>query len=67
MRYFIIAILIITVVCCKTKNPRDEIEVYFSPGLVEHEYIDKEINKILYRCYFEMYSQTPWSVPGKYE
>ena len=43
MRYFIIIIIIITVACCKTKSLRDEIEVYFSPGLVEHEYIDKEM------------------------
>ena len=43
MRYFIIIIIIINVSCCKTKSPRDEIEVYFSPGLVEHEYIDKEM------------------------
>ena len=40
MKFYIVTIIILTVCSCKTKPPRDNIEVYFSPGLVEYEYID---------------------------
>ena len=40
MKFYIVTIIILTVCCCKTESPIDNVEVYFSPGLVEHEYID---------------------------
>lgn len=42
MKYYIVMIIILTVCCCKTKPARDNVEVYFSPGLVEHVYIAPE-------------------------